>query len=112
MIAPGGATWIQENTVPGKLSRRITFGFIKASAINGVYHQNPFNLEHFNFNYVTLVVNDRQQPAKVFTPAFEGNGVDYVHEYLQMYSGVDNLLKMKTLVLAMVIFPEVTLFFF
>ena len=35
-----------------------------------------------------MVVNDRQQPAKAFTPIFDGNGVDYVREYLQMYSGV------------------------
>ena len=58
-ITPGGTTWIQENAFLGKRPRRITFGFIKASAVNGAYHQNPFNFEHFNLNYVTLVVNGR-----------------------------------------------------
>ena len=71
MIAPGGAMWIQENAFLGKLPRHITFGFIKASAVNGAYHQNPFNFEHFNLNYTTLVVNGRQQPAKAFTPVLK-----------------------------------------
>ena len=42
-IAPDGTTWIQENDFLGKLPRRITFAFIKASAVNGAYHQKPFN---------------------------------------------------------------------
>ena len=53
-----------------KTYRIASFSFIKESAVNGAYHQNPFNFEHFNLNYVTLNVNSRQQPAKVFTPVF------------------------------------------
>ena len=86
--ALGGATWSQENAFLEKLPCRITFGFIKTTAVNGAYQQNPFNFQHFSLNYATLVVNSRQQPAKAFTPVFEGNDVDYVREYLQMYSGV------------------------
>ena len=105
-IAPGGATWIQENAFLGKLPRRITFGFIKASAVNGAYHQNPFNFEHFNLNYATLVVNGRQQPAKAFTPVFIGDEVDYVREYLQMYSGVGKSFKDEDVGVSYADFPR------
>ena len=104
---------IQENAFLGKLPLRIIFGFLKASAVNGVYHQNPFNFEHFNLNYTTLVVSSRQQSTKVFSLSFVGDEVDYVREYLQMYIvGLVNLLKMKTLVLATMIFSEVILYLF
>ena len=56
-IQPNGYTLVQENPFLGALSRRMTFAFIKLTAVNDVYIQNPFNLEHFGNNFIALFVN-------------------------------------------------------
>ena len=106
MIAPDGAIWIQENAFLGKLPHRITSGFIRASVVNGAYHQNPFNFECFNLICMTLVVNGRQQPGKAFTPVFEGDDVDSVRKYCSIHRWDDKSFKDEDVGVSYVDFPR------
>ena len=92
-ISPNRNTWVKENIFLGVHPRCITLLFIKSTAVNGVYHQNPFHFEHININFMALDVNRRQIPSKAFTPTIFGDDLDYVCTYMQMYSGTENFFK-------------------
>lgn len=52
--------------------------------MNGEITLNPFNFEHFNFNYLALFIDAVQIPSKPFTPDF-GNGL-YARNYNTLFS--------------------------
>lgn len=49
---------------------RCIIGFIRNDRLNGSINLNPFNFEHFNFNYLSLFIDSVQVPSKPYTPDF------------------------------------------
>jgi len=80
--------WSQENAIMGALPRRLTIGFIRTDALQGVYNLNPFNFQHFSLNFLALYINGKQIPSRAFQPEFEGNNKDYARSYMQMSSSL------------------------
>ena len=70
-VPSGCSSANQPNIVNGLLPRQIVIGFVKANAFNGDYKLNPFNLHHFNCNFIALSVNGVQVQAKSYIPNFE-----------------------------------------
>lgn len=52
--------------------------------MNGTFPTNPFNFEHFNFNYLALFIDSVQIPSKPFTPDFANN--IYARNYNTLFS--------------------------
>ena len=74
--------------------------------VNGVLHQNPFHFEHFNINFIALHINGRQDPIKALTATFIGDNLDYMHTYMQMYSGTGKSFKDENRCVSYTDFPR------
>ena len=81
-------SWSQENIIIGQLPRRISFGFVRTSAVHGAYHLNPFLFENLGINFLALHMDGRQIPSRALQPEFNGDNSDYTRTFLQMSSGL------------------------
>ena len=63
---------------------RCIIGFVSNQRLNGSFAQNPFNFEHFGFNYLALFIDSVQIPSKPYTPDFE-HGM-YARNYNTLFS--------------------------
>lgn len=59
-----------ENLYLGQLPKRCIIGFLSNNRVNGEFALNPFNFQHFNFNYLALFIDSTQIPSKPFQPDF------------------------------------------
>ena len=69
----------------GRLPKRLVVGFVTNDAFNGTLSTNPFNFQHFNYNFFTLYVDGVQIPGKPLQPDFENN--KYITAYHTLFSG-------------------------
>lgn len=63
---------------------RCIIGFVTNERLNGSIILNPFNFEHFNFNYLALFIDSTQIPSKPFTPDFANEL--YARNYNTLFS--------------------------
>lgn len=63
---------------------RCIIGFVTNDSLNGTLTTNPFNFEHFHFNYLALFIDSVQIPSKPFTPDFANNL--YARNYSTLFS--------------------------
>lgn len=59
-----------DNIFLGQVPKRCIVGFIKNSAFNGSFKQNPFNFDNNGINLFSLCVDGRQIPSKTLQPSF------------------------------------------
>lgn len=74
-----------DNLYLNQLPQRLIIGMVDNRAYNGDYKLNPFNFQHFNLNYLSLMVDGHPVPAQPLTPDFE-HGL-YVESYHTLFSG-------------------------
>lgn len=72
-----------ENLFLNKIPSRIILGLVKNSAFSGSLHENCFNFEHFNLNYMTLAVNGHVIGCSGLMPNFGDNKsvIPYLFSY-------------------------------
>lgn len=63
---------------------RCIIGFVSNQRLNGSFAHNPFNFQHFNFNYLALFIDSVQIPSKPYTPDF--NAKQYARNYNTLFS--------------------------
>ena len=81
-IPQGVSSFTIDNLFKGKLPTRIVTALVTDADSNGTYYTNPFNLQHFNLNYIALQANSDFIPRIPYTPDFSK------HDYLNSYMGV------------------------
>lgn len=74
-----------DNIFLGQIPKRCIIGMIESSAFNGRFEKNPFNFEHFNYNYLALYIDSVQIPAKPLTPDFEKK--KYIRSFYTLFEG-------------------------
>ncbi|XP_034238079.1 uncharacterized protein F54H12.2-like [Thrips palmi] len=74
-----------DNLFMNQLPQRIIIGFVDNRAFNGDYARNGFNFQHFNINYLSLMVDGHPVPSQPLTPDF-GNGL-YMESYNTLFCG-------------------------
>lgn len=57
VIPKGNTEFFWDSIFPKAIPSKIVFGMISQKAANGDYTANPFNLQHFNLQSVTLKLN-------------------------------------------------------
>ncbi|KAK3729443.1 hypothetical protein QZH41_008627 [Actinostola sp. cb2023] len=72
-----------QQSVPDQL----TIGFVKSTAFNGVYNENPFNFKLFGLKDLRLVVNGTERPVN----RIEFKSHDGVEGYEMMFSSSGNM---------------------
>lgn len=74
-----------DNLFLGQMPKRCIIGMVKSSAFNGNFKYNPYDFEHFNFNYLSLYLDSVQIPSKPLTPDFANN--QYTRTYYSLFEG-------------------------
>lgn len=75
-----------DNLYLGQLPKRCIIGFVQSKAFNGDIKMNPFNFEHFDYNFLSLYLDAIQIPSVPLTPDFKKN--IYTRAYHSLFSGV------------------------
>ena len=63
-VATGSLSYNDENLFTGILPKRVVFGIVSSKAFEGAYNLNPFNFEHKNLKYCSLLVDGKMVPQK------------------------------------------------
>src|ERR1044071_645911 len=58
---------------------------VDSQAFNGTQQMNPFNFDHFNYNYLALYIDSTQIPAKPLTPDFKKK--QYIRSFYTLFEG-------------------------
>lgn len=74
-----------DNLFLGQMPKRCIIGLVNSKSFNGELKSNPFNFEHFNFNYLSLYLDSVQIPSKPLTPDFKNN--QYTRTYYSLFEG-------------------------
>lgn len=74
-----------DNIFLGQIPKRCIIGMVDSQAFNGSQKFDPFNFQHFNYNYLALYIDSTQIPAKPLTPDFKNN--QYVRSYYTLFEG-------------------------
>lgn len=88
-IATGSLSWKEESLFSGILPRRIVIGLIGAAAFAGAYEKNPFNFEHHNLKFCSLLVDGKMNPLTPITCDFT-NG-KYLRNYFSLYKATGKM---------------------
>lgn len=90
------STITHDNIYTGTLPRRIVLGLVSDASLAGSYQLNPLNFQHYNVNYIVLVVDGKETvPAKAFQPNFHTG--QYLREYMSLYQGTDSLFSNRSI---------------
>lgn len=95
-ISTGLMSHTEENLFSGQLPKRIVIGMVKNSSYNGILAENPFNFQHFNLNYLSLIVDGQQvmgKPLQPIFPAAANQPEAYIESYMSLFSGTGMIFK-------------------
>lgn len=74
-----------DNIFLGQIPKRCIIGMVDSIAFNGKIDKNPFNFQHFNYNYLALYIDSTQIPAKPLTPDFKKK--QYIRSFYTLFEG-------------------------
>lgn len=74
-----------DNLFLGQMPKRCIIGMVDSAAFNGQLNRNPFNFEHFDYNYLSVYLDSIQIPSKPLTPDFANN--QYTRSYYTLFEG-------------------------
>ncbi|GFQ70901.1 uncharacterized protein F54H12.2 [Trichonephila clavata] len=75
------------NAFIGQLPTRLILGFVSNEAYNGNFSKNPFNFQHYNLNYLSVLEGSKMIPSKPFQPNFDNNL--YACSYLSLFTDLN-----------------------
>lgn len=81
----------------GKRPSKMYVTFVKQSAVNGSYVQNPFNFEHFKLSEIVLTVNGESLPVRPIKLDY-GDNKNYVSALCNLYQSVEKWNKDDSLI--------------
>lgn len=76
----------------GKRPSKVFVTFVKQSAVNGSYTDNPFNFEHFDLSEIVLYVNGEPTPVRPMKLDF-GDNRNFVTPLCNLYQSSERWLK-------------------
>lgn len=74
-----------DNLFMNQLPQRVVVGFVDNQAFNGDFAQNPFNFQHFNISYLSLMVDGHPVTGQPLSLDFP-NGI-YMEAYNTLFTG-------------------------
>lgn len=74
-----------DNIFLGQIPKRCIVGMVDSQAFNGSQKFDPFNFQHFNYNYLALYIDSTQIPARPLTPDFKNK--QYIRSYYTLFEG-------------------------
>ena len=74
-----------DNLFMNQMPQRVVIGFVDNRAFNGDFARNGFNFQHFQVNFLSLMVDGHSVTAHPLTPDYE-NGL-YMEAYNTLFSG-------------------------
>lgn len=74
-----------DNLFMNQLPQRIVIGFVDNRAFNGDFGRNGFNFQHFNLNYLSLMVDGHPVPSQPLTPDYQNSL--YMEAYNTLFCG-------------------------
>ena len=89
IIPKGLVTYPLDNIVNGALPRRMILAMVDNSAQNGSFKQDPFKIQHFNVNYISVSVNSDNYPSIPYRPDFERKLC--AREYRDLFNGLNQV---------------------
>lgn len=90
-IANGSLSSNEENLFSGVLPKRIVIGLVNAANFEGAYNKNPFNFEHCNLKYCSLVVDGKLVPQKPLSSDFANHNT--LRNYFSLYDATGKAFK-------------------
>lgn len=87
-LARGAMSQVIDNAVLGALPKRVTLFFVTNKAFNGSKQANPYNFQHFDLNYLSLVCNGVKIPSEPLKPNFDNK--NYVRSFHTIFSGLNS----------------------
>lgn len=82
----------------GKRPSKVYVTFVKQSAVNGSYFDNPFNFEHFDLSEIVLYVNGEPTPVRPMKLDF-GDNKNFVTPLCNLYQSSEKWLKDESLII-------------
>ena len=82
-VLPSGLSSYNMEVFNGNLPKSIVVAMVKTTASDGSMKENPFNIQHFNVNRVTLRVNGQSVPSDGYNPRFSEDL--YAKEYASLF---------------------------
>src|SRR5271170_1675387 len=79
-----------ENIISGQIPKRIVYGFVKSSALNGSYAENPFNFENIGLTQTAVYVNGKSNPLTPYRPEYGAHG-NWLREYCGLLKAMNLL---------------------
>ncbi len=93
---PSGERQTQiDNVFLSRLPKRLVIGLVPSAAFTGSWERNPFNFDHFNLNYLCLVIDGVCFPSKPLTLDYSND--TFLEAYDMLFSAVpDDVRGMPT----------------
>ena len=88
-ISTGAQSATIDNIFNGQLPRRAFVAMVSNNAFNGTYAKNPFNFNHYHYNFICSYIDGVQVPSIPYTPDFKNH--IYTREYLGLFESVNQL---------------------
>ena len=83
---PVGSLFVfKEGIISGQLTKNIVVGFVRNTAYNGVYNENPFNFEHFNLSNIAVHIDGQSDTVPSLDPDFTNSL--YLRCFYSMFGG-------------------------
>ncbi|KAK3107250.1 hypothetical protein FSP39_010272 [Pinctada imbricata] len=82
----------------GKRPSRMFVTFVKQTAVNGSYKDNPFNFEHFNLSEIVLNINGEPLPIRPMKLDFNDNK-NYITAFCNLYQATEKWYRDGSLII-------------
>jgi hypothetical protein len=80
-IPVGTTSYALENVTTGQIPKRLIFGFVRSSALDGEYIRSPFNFQHLNLQRAAIFIHGVSYPTIPYAPVYGGNQPTWAREY-------------------------------
>jgi hypothetical protein len=78
---------VKDNVFNGQIPKRVIVFMNKASATNGSYTANPFNMDLFSISSIGEYIDGEQMPSKPLKLTLTGNDKKYLESFQTLFTG-------------------------
>ena len=84
-IPVGSLSAFKEGIISGQLPKKIVVGYVRHTAYNGIYNENPFNFGHFNLSNIAVHIDGQSDTVPSLDPDFTNSL--YLRCFHSMFGG-------------------------
>lgn len=88
-VSSGDYGFQMEDVYQGLIPKELIVMMVKSESYNGTYNTNPFNLQHFNINSLSVSIDGQSTPTQPLQLKFPGDGHEYMDGYTTLFRGLD-----------------------